>query len=239
MAPLLDVYTIILNEEELLQYCLESYCSIADLIGVCSLVDNGSTDASLDIVESYKTRLPIVLQHHHEDNHHGRLRTKALQVCKSPYIFYLDSDETLSSDFHDWLVSGRYQAADIILFYKYTTWRDRYHYVEGGNGHTYRMFRNVPGVHFPQEVHTVPEAPGGFGQQMWLHEWNDPLLYDHTACKSREGLWAKGQRYQVWAEQNVPAVGGPGEYCWRVDNTKPEQIREFPPAVRAKIFCGP
>jgi glycosyltransferase involved in cell wall biosynthesis len=239
MPPLLDVFVLTNNEEELLPYCLESYCLIADLIGVCSVVDNNSTDATLDIIQSYRGRLPIVLQRHNHNSHHGEMRSKALQPCRSPYIMYLDADESWTSDMRDWLLEERYKPWGLIGFMKYTTWADRYHYVTGGNGHTWRMFRNEPGVHFPESVHTVPNSPRGFGSAVFTHEWYDPLLYDHTACKSREALWAKGMRYQIWAEQNVPAVGGPGEYIWRVDNTKPEQIEEFPEHVKRRIFCGP
>ncbi len=76
MSPLLDVFSIISNEEELLPYCLESYASITDLLGTVSLVDNNSTDATLDIIESFRDRLPIVLQHHRENSHHGETKLK-------------------------------------------------------------------------------------------------------------------------------------------------------------------
>lgn len=239
MPPLLDLYAICLNEEELIQYMLDSYCLISDLVGVVSIIDNGSTDATLDIILSYKDRLPLVLQHHHTDSNHGIMRTKALQPCKSPYIAYLDADESWTSDFRNWLLTGWYKQFGLIGLFKYTTWADRYHYVEGGNGHTWRMFRNDPGANFPQEIHTEPQSPQGWGNSVFTHEWNDPLLFDHTAIKSREQLWAKGWRYRWAHDIGVPAVSGEGEYIWRVENTKPEQIREFPPAVRAKIFTGP
>jgi len=239
VTPLLDVFTIILNEEELLQYCLDSYLHIVDLLGVVSLVDNGSTDATLDIIEAYKTKLPIVLQHHHENSHHGQLRTKALQPCRSPYIAYLDADETWTADIREWLLSGQYQSFGLIAFFKYTTIVDRFRYVTGGNGHTWRMFRNVPGANFPQSVHTEPASPQGWGSSTYLDPWNAPILFDHTSCKSREALWAKGARYQWAADIGVPSVGPIHEYIGRIDNTPPNTIAEFPENVKQRIFCGP
>ena len=212
--PLLDVFTIVNNEEELLAHCLESYASFRSLIGVVSIVDNNSTDATLDIIERYKSRLPIVLQHHYENSHHGQMRNKALSVCTAPWIFYLDGDETITSDFGDWLASGEMERADYWEIFKYTTIIDRYHYVEGGNGYTWRLFRNLPGVGFPQEIHTEAQHPG----LQRRAQVPNVFMSDHTAIKSNEALWAKGIRY-AWANRlGVPAVGPIHEYRGRVDD---------------------
>src|SRR3990167_11388631 len=95
---MIDCFAIIKDEEELLQYCLESFENIVDLIGVVSCVDNGSTDATLEIIDSFHTRLPIVLQRENRHAHHGALRTLALEKCKAEWIYYLDSDETHSQN---------------------------------------------------------------------------------------------------------------------------------------------
>lgn len=240
--PLLDVFSIVSNEEELLPYCLESYVSISDLLGVCSLVDNNSTDSTLDIIDSYRDKLPIVLQHHRENANHGVMRTKALQPCKSPYIFYLDADETFDSTMRDWLLSEQYKAWGLIGFFKYTTILNRFHYVEGGNGHTWRMFRNDPGANFPQEIHTEPQSPQGWGNSILLDPNNSPLLFDHTATKSWEALWSKGWRYRWAHDAGIPAVGREGEYIWRVETAlgpRKEFNKEFPEDIRRRIFTGP
>ena len=236
---LLDCCLITLNEEELISYCLESFVSISDLLGILSVVDNNSTDSTLDILMSFRDRLPIVLQHHHEDSNHGKMRTLALQPCHSEWILYLDGDESFTSDMHDWLLGGRLGGYDMFRFFKYTTILDRYHYVEGGNGHTQRLFKNKTGVHFPQEIHTEPQCPGGWGGTDWLHEWNSPLLFDHTSCKSEEALWAKGWRYKWAFRAGIEAVGPEHEYTGRVLNTPDSTIREFPPEVKDRIFTGP
>lgn len=236
MAPILDFFVLVNNEEELLQYCLESFALLSDMVGVVSVVDNNSTDLSLDIVRSFKDRLPIKLQRHYHNSNHGEMRTKALSVCTSPWIMYLDGDETFTKDMRDFFLSGRQEEADLWFFYKYTTFKDREHYVVGGNGHTQRLFRNGRGVHFPQSIHTEPIGDLPARKHCTDSEF---LLFDHTACKSQEALWAKGQRYNWANREGVPAVGPQHEYVGRVANTKMENVARFNDNILGKIFTGP
>jgi len=235
---LLDAFMVIQNEEELVQYALESFVSLGDALGILSLVDNNSTDATLSIVESFREHLNIVLQHERSHSHHGQLRNKAMEPLSAPWIFYIDGDETFTRNFSDWLRSGQIEQSNCWSFYKYTTIIDRMHYVEGGNGPTQRLFRNLPSRGFPQSIHTEPTHQDFVG-------WKDVpgvYLFDHTACKSREALWAKGARYQWAFRDKVPAVGPLHEYVGRVDNAfqnHPDHNVEFPEAIKQLIFCGP
>lgn len=236
---LLDAFMILNNEEELVQYALESFVSLGDLLGTLSLVDNNSTDATLMIIEKFRDRLNIVLQNERRHSHHGHLRNMAMEpLTESPWIFYLDGDESFTSNFSDWLRSGAINESNCWQIFKYTTIIDRNHYVEGGNGPTQRLFRNLPGRHFPQSIHTVPTHPD-------LGGWRDlpgVFMFDHTACKSREALWAKGARYQWAAREKVPAIGPLSEYVWRVDTAFKEHADrnvEFPENIKNLIFTGP
>lgn len=234
--PILDAFAIIYNEEELIRGMLESFLSLGDSLGTLSLVDNGSTDRTLQIVEEYSDRMNITLQDIHSTPNHGELRTRAISVLKAPWILYLDSDETFTSNFKDWLVSGELERADIWDVFKYSTILDRYHYVDGGNGPSTRLFRNLPGVHFPQNIHTHPEHPGLRHKQMV----EGVYMFDHTACKSVEALWAKGIRYQ-WAAGTI-GIGPENEYVMRVEDAltkEPTPIREFDENIRRLIFTGP
>lgn len=236
---LLDVFVIARDEEELVQYCLESFESLVPILGVVAVVDNNSSDATLDIVYSFKDRLPLKVAHHRENSHHGQLRNKALELCDaSPWVFYLDSDETFTIDMRGWFETSDLSQSDIWMFYKYTTILDRYHYMEGGNGPTLRLFRHLPGAGFPQSIHTEPTHPG-FSRR---REAQGPLLFDHTSCKSAEALWAKGIRYQWGYREGVPAVGPIHEYKGRMDqaySSHKHLITEFPDEIKNRIFTGP
>lgn len=236
---LLDCFMILNNEEELVQYALDSFVSFGDLLGVLSIVDNNSTDATLEIVEGYRDRLNIVLQHEHRHSHHGKMRTMAMEpLTQGQWIFYLDGDEQTSANFPAWLRSGAINESNCWQIYKYTTIIDRFHYVEGGNGPTQRLFRNLPGRHFPQSIHTEPTHPEFRG---W-REVPGVFMCDATAIKSYEALWMKSARYQWAFREKVPAIGPLHEYYGRVKgalDVYPERNKEFPPDLRQHIFTGP
>lgn len=235
----LDGFMIVYNEEHLLPYALAAWESLGPLLGTLSLVDNGSTDATAEIIQIWTKRLPIVWQVEEGHRHHGLLRNLALSRCSSPWILYIDADETFTSDMRAWLEGPEPETANQWEFYKYTTILDRYHYVEGGNGPTQRMFRNFPGVGFPQSIHTEPTHPS-LGHIANANARGGPLMFDHTACKYPEELWAKGWRYQ-WAK-GVEGIGPSHEYVGRVANAMDragEVIREFDESIKARIFTGP
>lgn len=226
-------FVIVQNEEELLPYCLESFLSLGDLLEGLSVVDNNSTDATLDILHIWRDRLPITLQHHRADAHHGHLRNLALRACRADWVLYLDSDETVSRNFADWLRSGDCHRANLWQFHKYSTVGDRYHHA-GGDGPSQRLFRNFPGIHFPQTIHTEPTHDQMGGAALAQGVW----LFDHTSCKSEEALWAKGWRYQ-WA-MGTPGIGPPHEYIGRVQDARNRgTIQRLPDHVCAQIFTGP
>ena len=226
-------FLIVKNEEEMLSYCLESFALIADRLDVLSVVDNGSTDATLDILQAWRTRLPLCVRHVRDHAHHGRLRTLALESCHAPWILYLDADETLTRNFPNWLDSTDLEMGDIWEIHKYTTIPDRYHH-GGGDGPSQRLFRNVPGVHFPQSIHTEPTGPNLERKRLAHGVW----MFDHTHCKSPEAMYAKGWRYQ-WA-QGVPGIGPVHEYIGRYENAfRLGIIQELPSPVRELVFTGP
>lgn len=232
---MLSAFLVVRNEEELLPYCLESFALVADQLDVLSVVDNGSTDATLDILYEWADRLPIVLQRVNEHAHHGQMRTLALQACHAPWIWYMDADETVTSNFRDWLLSGDIEQYDIWEFHKYTTIPDRYHH-GGGDGPAQRIFRNVPGVHFPQSIHTEPIGRGLVSKHSIPGVW----MFDHTHCASEEKMWAKGWRYQWGFRDGVIGVGPPEEYMQRAQSAYQNgNIYELPEHIRNLIFTGP
>lgn len=233
---IIDGFAIVLNEEEMIRGMLESFLSLGRHLKTLSLVDNGSTDRTLKIISEYTSRMNIIIQNNHSDSHHGHLRTEAMKPLTAPWILYLDSDETFTSNMRAWIESNELERCDIWDFYKYSTIIDRYHYTEGGNGPSTRLFRNLPGVYFPQNIHTHPEHPGLKRKDMAPGVW----MFDHTGCKSREALWAKGQRYQ-WAQGTV-GIGPVNEYIFRVDDAYSKAdtvIKEFEEPIRSLIFTGP
>jgi|GEM_PF-6360121 len=91
--PRLVAYLIVRNEEANMPRALDALSRYADSVIV---LDNGSTDATVDICKSY----PVVelVEYHPEPWHEGNLRNRALTLCRSvgaEWILSLDADEVL------------------------------------------------------------------------------------------------------------------------------------------------
>jgi glycosyltransferase involved in cell wall biosynthesis len=233
----LGIPIIVRDEQELLSWCLEGLTTIRDFISVVSIVDNGSIDATPYIIERYKDRLPIVIQFEAGHHHHGNLRNLALEGCRSncDWILYVDSDETFTSNMARWLASGEIEKADIWDFMKYSTILDHLHHVQSGAGPTTRLFRNVPGVHYVEPVHTKPE---GIGLNKKVCNQN-VYFFDHTGLKSTRSLWAKGWRYQE--HRGEVGIGAPHQYIGRVQTALAQAgcISELPPEVKNAGIVDP
>ena len=234
----LGIPIIVRNEQELLSWCLEGLTTIHDFIEIVSIVDNGSIDATPYIIERYKDRLPIVVTFEPSHHHHGNLRNQALEPClgRCDWLLYVDSDETFTRNMAAWLASGELERADIWDFMKCSTVLDPLHHTPAGAGPTTRMFRNVPGVHYIEPVHTKPEGEGLNTKECC----QEVFFFDHTSLKSLRALWAKGWRYQEHLDE--VGIGPPHEYVWRTQTSleRPETIEELPQEVKeAGIICPP
>lgn len=244
MKPL-DLFMIVKNEEELLPYSLESLMAVAQVVGAntLSIVDNGSTDGTMGILEAWHETfgaagVNVLLKLMPDTPHHGELRTAAIRPLTAPWIFYLDADETVSRNLPGllkWALENDLPSLDVVSFERYWTHTDRLHWAGGYEPAQVRCFRNYDEVHFPQKVHTEPMYPYGSGLQR-RRPLQGAYVFDHTSCKSRAALRAKGERYQ-WAV-GEPYIGDPDTYV-RLTDEGQAKIEPLPPRVAAQVAWGP
>ena len=91
ISVILPVY----NAEEYLEECLESIAnqSFKDIEIIC--VNDGSTDASLDVLEKrqkHDSRISIITR---ENKGAGAARNVGLEHASGDYIYFMDSDDYL------------------------------------------------------------------------------------------------------------------------------------------------
>ena len=102
------------NAEKYIKECLDSvlYQKTAYRFNV-TVVNDGSTDGTLNILESYKDdKLQIISK---ENGGLSSARNKALETVKSKYIMFLDADDTLEENAVDLFLSNAYKNdADIV-----------------------------------------------------------------------------------------------------------------------------
>ena len=89
--PLVSVIVPIYNVENYLKKCIDSIlCQTYSNLEII-LVNDGSTDNSLEICNSYKDDRIIILNK--ENGGLSSARNSGLEVMTGEYIFFLDSDD--------------------------------------------------------------------------------------------------------------------------------------------------
>lgn len=101
LLPYVSIVIPVLNEERYLPFCLMSLISLSYPKDRCEilLVDNGSTDRTLEIAQSF-SEVFIYLK---ENVKVGAVRNYGVQKAKGSVIVFLDSDCVVSQD---WLTDG-------------------------------------------------------------------------------------------------------------------------------------
>lgn len=86
------------NEEQYLRECLDSVCAqtMKDIEIIC--VDDGSTDASCDILEEYVRKDNRVSVYHQQNQFAGIARNNGLGHATGEYIAFLDCDDFFAPD---------------------------------------------------------------------------------------------------------------------------------------------
>jgi tetratricopeptide (TPR) repeat protein len=142
----LSLCMIVKDEEAMLGRCLEAVRPAVDEIVV---VDTGSTDATVQIAESFGARV----LHHAWDGDFSSARNASFEAATGDWVMYLDADEVLVADDVERLraLTGR-------------TWREAFYLVEtnhtgdleDGTAITHdalRVFRNRPEYRFDGRIH--------------------------------------------------------------------------------------
>ena len=113
----LSVIIPVYNVEKYLSQCLDSVCkqSFGDCEIIC--VNDGSTDKSLEILESYRkndSRITIITQ---ENMGQAAARNNGLSHATGEHVFFMDSDDYLELDAFEKLFSfSKGKEFDFIMF---------------------------------------------------------------------------------------------------------------------------
>lgn len=135
MRPKVSIILPVFNVEEYLPYCLETLVkqTFSKIEIIC--VDDGSTDGSLQILQSYaeKDERVIVLQQ--ENQGAGAARNKGLEIARGTYLLFLDADDFFSPN----LVQKSYEKAlrtraDVVVFRADRYLQKEHRYIDVSSG---------------------------------------------------------------------------------------------------------
>lgn len=256
-GPFMDIALICQDEIETLPWLFTAVETLYPNLGTVVAVDGGSTDGTLDLLEKWKSRLPIHIVQHELDDFASQ-RNRAIDCCTAEYIMRADADTTFGSQLRDEMVRGALTCL-INDFPVYWTVRDAYHYLpdKGHGGVASVVFKNQ-GLRYVRPVHEYlvmvgeENPPDRLAQVRydWENVRSKPLglqilpipLFHHAYRKSDEALRDSAQKYARFAEKSraagIPIPTGDDEWRVRAKHKvlSEFQIDEFPDEIRRWII---
>ena len=94
----LSIIIPVYNTEDYIRQCIESVLNIKNIQTEIVVVNDGSTDRSLAILEEYAEKnnnIKIITQ---ENQGASAARNTGIRVCTGDYIYFLDSDDWIDTD---------------------------------------------------------------------------------------------------------------------------------------------
>jgi len=99
MQPTVSILTPVFNAEKYITATIQSALNQTYNKLEIIIVDDGSTDKSWDIIESYRERFPKIIRTFKQKNNGAcAARNKAFELSSGQYIQYLDQDDLIASN---------------------------------------------------------------------------------------------------------------------------------------------
>ncbi len=113
--PIISIITVVYNNEEFIEHCINSvinqdYHKIEYII-----IDGGSTDNTLKIINKYKKNIDILVSE--KDKGIYDAFNKGIRICKGDYIGFLNSDDYFASSKSVSLIASAFKknCIDVII----------------------------------------------------------------------------------------------------------------------------
>lgn len=231
----LSICTVCQDEEEPIKWYLEC-CKrlsqdLGDSLHEVVLVDGGSKDNTIDIINSYKDSVPIKLLERTWDYTVAQTNY-GLSFCTGDFTFLSDADMTWTFNLGDVFKTGIFNRNNYWDFPLFFTAKDAYHHFPWSNGGvTTRLIKGGIKMRTDRKYHWVPEGRSG-----GLPVCPEVILFENS-CRltSKEALMNRGLRRQS-CNDDMAAEGappGPPDRFYKaaqsLDNIilLPENIRRF------------
>jgi len=184
-------------------YCIEQV--LKPYLSEVVLVDGGSVDDTINIIEEWRQRLPIVFLYHVFDAP-GKQKNRGLERCTGKWVLGVDADMTFTKNLGDLLASGHFDSHEVWDFLLYYTVIDEYHAFERRVGPTTRLWLNK--FSFEQDFHEhITSKSKKICKEVWM--------FENSHLQTRRALRNRGERWQQFAARLLavgPGPGGPARY---------------------------
>jgi glycosyltransferase involved in cell wall biosynthesis len=168
--PLVSVLIPLYNAEQYLSECLDSVITQTYKNIEIIIVNDGSTDDSLSIAESYAKRYSFIKVYSQENSGAASARNKAFTLSSGEYIQYFDADDI----FHPEKIASQIEALKQYDFHPLTV----------ATGKWTRFYNSIEGVVFQSQItYKSYNQPLLFLQEEWA---NSHYMIGHSWLISRK-----------------------------------------------------
>lgn len=166
--PLISLCMIVKDEAHQIEKCLQSIHSVVDEIIV---VDTGSTDGTQELCRRYGATVIEIPW----ENSFAKARNMGLQKAVGEWILWMDADEELHADDHEFLrqavISSKADALFVKVIHYFGTQKEQVTPHRAYRWAQIRLFRNKKGFRFERHIHEILQWPKGAA-----HDQPIPLL---------------------------------------------------------------
>ncbi|NCE66176.1 glycosyltransferase [Pseudoflavonifractor sp. 524-17] len=113
---MISVIIPVYNAEPYLRCCLDSVLDSTYQDFELLLVNDGSTDKSLEICQEYAARDSRVQLLSQQNCGASAARNRGLELCHGEWVVFSDADDLISPDFLALIAQEEYQSQDLLLF---------------------------------------------------------------------------------------------------------------------------
>jgi len=233
----LSICTVCQDEEHAILWYLEC-CKhlsqdLGDLLHEVVLVDGGSKDNTIEIINSYKDSVPIKLFERPWDFTVAQTNF-GLSHCTGGFTFLPDADMTFTKNFGGIFKTGIFKKSSYWDFPLYFTAKDAYHYFNWSNGGpTTRLIKGGLKMKTDRKYHWSPE-----GREGGVPVCPEIVIFENSCrIKNDAALMNRGLRRQI-CNDDMAAEGappGPPDRFFKAAHDV-SGIVEFPNHIRRNIL---
>ena len=104
--PEVTIIVPVYNAEKYLSRCIDSIIAQTFTNFECILIDDGSSDRSLDICKQYRLLDERIVLIHQDNSGISASRNKGLKIARGKYVCFVDSDDNIKNNMYEKLVAS-------------------------------------------------------------------------------------------------------------------------------------
>ncbi|MDW8555058.1 glycosyltransferase family 2 protein [Staphylococcus xylosus] len=218
--PSISYIIIVKNEERVIKRCIESILKQLEKKDEIIIVDTGSIDSTIEIIDSFQER-NISVQNYKWDDNFSKARNFAKEFAKKDWVFYIDADEYITEGSVE--ILKKYIAilknnTDKNIFINPTIINTNDHIINGVT----RIFENKNAIQFKGLIHEYPMIEDdviriAFESVSLIHDGYDENLIDMNKKINRNLNLLNKMRKEENSLRWDYLYCRDGGYIWEVD----------------------